>query len=1010
MRKKPITTLLSTAVLTAAAALSVPTTSAVASPGNSAAASKQRANGIYIVQLAERPVTAYDGGIKGYPATKPKKGQKIDPNNSQVIKYKEYLEARQDAVLAEVGGAKTYSYGYVFSGFAAKLTPEQAERLSAKPGVLKVTPDVLMRPDTSSTPAFMGISAPGGLWDQVGGVGHAGENVIIGIVDSGAWPEHPSYSDRTGANGNGSQGDKLSYQQIPGWHGKCEPGEAFNASNCNQKLIGARYYNGGWGGNAAIDAYFPFEFNSPRDWGGHGTHTSTTAGGNNGVPATGPAAVFGSISGIAPRARIAMYKVCWADEPTGGGCFGSDSVAAIDQAVADGVDVINFSISGTQTNFLDPVEVAFLYAADAGVFVAASAGNNGPSYFTVAHPSPWLTTVAAGTHNRNGEGSTTLGNGMTYYGASLASALPSRPVINAIDAGLPGADPTAVALCFAAEDNGGEPVLDPAKAAGKIVVCDRGVTARVNKSKAVMEAGGVGTILINVAPSSLNADLHYIPTVHLQSTDNAAVHAYAAGAGATASIAQSTIVYNVPAPFIASFSSRGPSPAAGGNILKPDLTAPGQDILAGVAPPANGGQLFNVYSGTSMSSPHVAGLAALLKGKFPSWSPMMIKSALMTTGGNTLDGPDTSATVILKQGAGEVQPNLATNPGLVFNSGFYDWLAFLCGTTNGVSAGTCNALVGLGYSTDPSNMNTASISLGALAGAQTVKRKVTNVGGAAATYTFSYTGLAGFTVALPASLTINAGQTKSFDVTITNASATAGTYVGGQITATDGTHTVRIPVIVLPVKLGVPPSVSGAGGPLSYGVAFGYSGAFTATGNGLVAADITDGTVADDPTNGACSLTAPNAQSIPVVVPAGTAFARFQLFDADVNAGSDLDLCVFNSANANVGQQRLRHLRRGGQPDEPASGHVHGRRPGLGRGCLDPDSVQVEHLAGPNRTDRQHERGCPGCGGDRHVREHRPDVQRSRGGYSVPGHGVVLRHHWPAGRDGGFGEYTVITA
>ena len=138
------------------------------------------------------------------------------------------------------------------------------------------------------------------------------------------------------------------------------------------------------------------------------------------VPATGAAAVFGNISGIAPRARIAAYKVCW-ETGAGGSCFSTDSVAAIDQAVADGVDVINFSISGSQTNFRDPVEIAFLFAADAGVFVAASAGNSGPTTSTVAHPGPWLTTVAAGTHNRDGAGSVTLGNGVTYNGASVAT-------------------------------------------------------------------------------------------------------------------------------------------------------------------------------------------------------------------------------------------------------------------------------------------------------------------------------------------------------------------------------------------------------------------------------------------------------------------------------------------------------------------------------------------------------------------------------------------------------------
>ena len=190
---------------------------------------------------------------------------------------------------------------------------------------------------------------------QLGGVGSAGEDVIIGIIDGGIWPESLSFADRVDANGDPSNapGGKRAYQQIPGWHGKCMPGEQFTASNCNQKLIGAQCFNAGWGGNAGIDAQLPWEFNSPRDFGGHGTHTASTAGGNNNVPTTGPAAVFGAISGIAPRARIAAYKVCW-ETGAGGSCFTTDSVAAIDQAVADGVDVINFSISGTHDQLPRP--------------------------------------------------------------------------------------------------------------------------------------------------------------------------------------------------------------------------------------------------------------------------------------------------------------------------------------------------------------------------------------------------------------------------------------------------------------------------------------------------------------------------------------------------------------------------------------------------------------------------------------------------------------------------------
>jgi len=879
------------------AIVAVATTLSLTAVAQDTGKARHQPSKLYIVQMADAPVVGYTGGISGLKATKPMRGRKIDPLSNDVVRYAGYLTAKHDAVLLQIGGArKAYSYNYSFNGFAAELSEAQAAALKAMPGVINVSKDEARALDTSSTPAFLGLSDTGGLWDQLGGVGSAGENIIIGIVDTGIWPESLSFSDRTGTNGNATKDGKLSYHQIPGWHGKCTPGEEFNASDCNQKLIGARYYNAGWGGNAEIDSLFPFEFNSPRDWAGHGTHTASTAGGNNGVPATGAASIFGAISGMAPRARIAAYKVCWADQPTGGGCFNSDSVAAIDQAVADGVDVINFSISGSLTNFLDPVEVAFLFAADAGVFVAASAGNSGPATSTVAHPGPWLTTVAAGTHNRNGNGSVTLGNGVTYFGASVATAVGPKSLIDSTAAGLPGADATLVALCYAAVDNDGTAVLDPALVAGKIVVCDRGVTARVNKSRAVQEAGGAGMILLNTSPNSLNADFHFVPTVHLQNTDRAAVKTYASTVGATATINPATIVYDAPAPFTAAFSSRGPLRAAGGDLLKPDLIAPGQDILASVAPPNNAGRDFDMYSGTSMSSPHVAGLAALLKDLHSDWSPMMIKSALMTTGSDVLDGPNTNPLVIFRQGAGHVKPNSAADPGLVFNSGFNEWLGFLCGT------GQLNAPYCPSIKIDPSNLNTASIAIGDLAGVQTVTRTVTNVGSGPATYTASVTGMAGITVAVsPPAFTINPGQTQTFSVTFTRTTAALNAYTGGQLTWSDGAHNVRIPLVVRPVALAAPAQVSGSGGPINYNVTFGYTGAFTATARGLIPATTTSGSVADDPTNSACSLTSPNAQLVPVTVTAGTTYARFSLFDADVNAGSDIDLCVFNSASTLVG-------------------------------------------------------------------------------------------------------------
>lgn len=843
---------------------------------------------LYIVQMADEPVAAYEGSISGYAATKPAAGQKLDPDDGAVARYKGLLESKHDAALAAVGaaGRKTYSYGYAFNGFAAELSDTQAARIAMQPGVRSVTKDVALRRDTATTPKFLGLSGETGFWKRTGATG---EGVVVGVIDSGFWPEHPSFSDRD-ADG------KLVYQHIPGWKGKCQVGEEFNASMCNQKVIGARYFNGGWGGNAGVDAAIPWEFNSPRDFGGHGSHTASTAAGNADVPIQGPGAGIGKISGMAPRARLSIYKVCWeTQDPDVGGCFSSDSVMAVENAVADGVDVINFSISGTRTNFLDPVETAFRYAAQMGIFVATSAGNSGPTTSTVAHPGPWLTTVAATTHDRDGRATLTLGNGATYTGGSYAVGLPATPFIDSTAAGLPGADPAMVALCYAAIDNGGTPVLDPAKVAGKVVLCDRGITGRVNKSQAVKDAGGVGMVLVNVTPGTVNADLHAVPSIHLPDTVRAELKAYAATAGATAAISPAEIFANGNAPLTASFSSRGPLLAAAGDLLKPDITAPGQDIIAAVAPPYNSGKLFDSYQGTSMSSPHIAGLAALMKQLQPTWSPMMIKSALMTTARDVLDGPNTNPLVIFRQGAGFVQPQRMDDPGLVFNSNIVDWKAFECGTGQLV-ADYCSFLA-----IDPSDLNMPSIAIGDLGGVQTVTRRVTNVTKQSATYTASVAGMNGIeTVVTPSTLVVGPGQTKSFTVRFTRTTAAANSYVGGQLTLSDGAHNVRVPMVVRPVALAAPAQVTASPAGGSYSVRFGFTGPFTATPRGLIPAATTSGSVVDDPTDSACSIDLATATKIDVEVPAGTTYARFSLFDADVTPDSDIDLCVY-SGGALVG-------------------------------------------------------------------------------------------------------------
>ncbi|HEX9118875.1 MAG TPA: S8 family peptidase [Anaerolineae bacterium] len=844
-------------------------------------------NHIYLVQMADPPAVSYAGGIAGLKATKPSRGQKIDPLSADVVAYAGYLDGKHTQAVNAAGGRKVYDYHYSYNGFAAELTEAQAAGMQTLDGVLAVSADEIHYVDTSTTPTFLGLDAPNGLWDQLGGTGSAGDGVIIGVIDSGIWPESLSFSDRTGVNGNDTQEGKLSYQQIPGWHGKCTPGEAWNASMCNQKLIGAQWFNASWGGDAGVKAQRPWEFASARDYNGHGTHTSSTAGGNPAVPVTGPAAAFKTINGIAPHARVAMYKALWSTQAadTASGST-SDLVAAIDQAVADGVDVINYSISGTLTNFRDPAEIAFLYAADAGIFVAASAGNSGPTTSTVAHPSPWITTVAAGTHNRSANGTVTLGNNAVYTGASVSPAAVTAPLIDSTAAGLPGADSSALALCFSAAQNGGTPVLDPAKVKGKIVVCDRGVSARVDKSLAVLEAGGVGMILVNTNANSLNADFHSVPTVHLAYTDRPAVKAYAATPGATATISKAMLNLNTPAPFTAAFSSRGPLKASA-DLLKPDLIAPGQDILAAVSPAA-GGRMFDLYSGTSMSSPHVAGLAALLKDRHPDWTPMMIKSALMTTAYDVLDGPNTNPLVIFRQGAGHVKPNDAADPGLVFNSGLVDWFGFLCGTQ--LSAGFCKQY-GIPV-LDPSDFNVASVAIAELAGSQTVVRTVTNVG-PKATYNLAVTGLSGIKIEVtPASFTLNPGQSQTLAIKFTRTTAALNAYTGGYLTWSDGTHRVRIPAVVKPVALAAPAQVSG-----SYQVTFGYDGLFTATPRGLVAAQTFDGSIMTDPTGTFKPVESPSTLKYEVAMPAGTTYARFSLFDANVSPASDLDLYVYKGTS-----------------------------------------------------------------------------------------------------------------
>lgn len=834
----------------------------------------------YIVIMAGDPILAYEGGVTGYAATKPVKGDKVNPNSAHVRKYEQFLESKHNKSLQDAGvsiDAKVYDYAFALNGYSAFLTQDQVEALKLQKGVVMVLEDQMRYPTTDSSPTFLGLTAEGGAYVK----GYTGEGVVVGIIDTGIWPEHPSFA------------DDGSFPAPPTGPLPCEFGNTASNPNdapftCNNKLIGARQMLATY--RAQIGAA-PDEFNSARDDNGHGTHTASTAAGNAGVPATLYGMPAGTISGIAPRAHIIAYKGLG---NLGG--FTSDLAAAINQAVADGVDVINYSIGGG-AGAVTADEIAFLFAADAGVFVATSAGNSGPGASTLGDPGtkPWLTTVGASTQSRFLQGTIILGNGAQYTGASITAGVGPAPLVDAASLGN--------ALCNPA-------VPFTGSVAGKIVVCQRGVTARVAKSLAVYNAGGVGMIMHeNSDAGNLFSDTHWVPSVHVDQTPGLAIKAYiAANPGtATAQIVAPQIGTWPYAPSMTNFSSRGPNPVAP-DIIKPDVTAPGIQILAGNSPfPDPGttppGELFQAIAGTSMSSPHVAGVFALLKQAHPEWSAAMAKSALMTTAHqNVLDNDRTNPADPFDMGSGHIRPGgewskgSVTEPGLVYDAGFLDYLGFMCDAFPAAlsnPASTCATLSSLGIPTKAINLNYPSIGISQVPGTKTVTRTVTSVAKESGwrTYRANVVAPPGYTVSVsPSTIRLKKGQSATFSVTVTNVSGPLGQWRFGSLTwrEMDGNYSVYSPIAVKGTLFEGPAEVSG-----SYSVFFGYTGPFNASARGLVPAAVTDSTVLDDPTNGSCSLSAPNAQLVPVVVPADTTYARFQLFDADVASGSDIDLCVF---------------------------------------------------------------------------------------------------------------------
>jgi len=850
-------------------------------------------------------------------------GNNYNANTPAMKAYTQKLQQRQDDVAKAIGSLNIiHSFKHTFNGFSAKLTPKQKAQLESHPDVVGVWEEKLEKVNTANTPEFLGLTQGNGQ--------HAldikGEDIVIGVLDTGITPEHPSFAD------DGSYSEPSSI----GWTGTCDVGEEVNSFSCNNKLIGARYYNDTFASVYEIQTELG-EFISPRDADGHGSHTASTAGGNEFVNAEISGVPVGTVSGIAPRARIAMYKVCWNSDyetPEGedeAGCFPSDSMAAIDQAVIDGVDVINFSIGGSRTDLTQPAAAAMLRATQAGVFVAVSAGNSGPDAETIGTPAPWVTTVAASTYTGTSKligkelnVNTSELSGNSYVSIPAGFAPESNNVTGDLVATLP------------AEACDSDPIVNTSEISGKIALIARGSCAFTEKFINAQNAGAIGAIVYTytgTSPFSMGGtDSNVaIPGVMISFDDGQALLAETADSTVNVTLSTSNIAADTAevGNIMATFSSRGPNQASY-DIIKPDITAPGVKILAATTDtPMFGeqGKTFAYLQGTSMSSPHIAGMAALLKYSNPSWSPSQIKSSLMTTAYQDLTKED-GVTIAdpFDFGAGHAAPVSAMEPGLVYSADYNDYLAFLCGIGNqNFVAGTgtdCNTLTDAGFSTNPSQLNIPSIAIAELATAESITRTVQNVTETASTYMATIEAPEGINVTLTTlnhdglptddnALTVEAGGKASYVLTFTKQDdAAIDEWKFGAITWTDNAgHSVRSPIAIKAapeISIEVPQNISATlnRGRVTFPVKMLYSGTTSTDYAGFVAPFGSTETATQDPDK-EFSFNEEGLATHLFHIPEGTKVARFSLIDNLVGDGSgtaDLDMYVYRCDEWNCSQ------------------------------------------------------------------------------------------------------------